>query len=286
MKKILLILGLMIGLIGCADTTTDTAGSSTGGGASAETLAQVDNAFLKEYSKHISGATAPISAEAENNIKSLLQNITGRGSMPSTVGIGEVSSVITSSAMAKKISVILNGQTADASAKSLLDYATLNVPANTFLQTVISALMSGTTGSSMLSSLKLYQANQTAIEKLTLAHLNKFGITTENDNVTVNLSYLYASLTDYFTQLKITSLPTDDETVSKMVDAVYNHCNDGANNILSSYEVATSSFTVMPIISCGKGMPDGLSDMTTFMNNIGQIFDPNYSFSMAVSPAQ
>lgn len=289
MKKILLMLGLMIVIIGCADTTTDTAGgtgSSTGGGTSAETLAKVDNAFLKEYTKHISGASVAISTDAENNIKSLIQNITGRGSMPASAGIGEVSSVITSSVMAKKISVILSDANADAAAKSLLDYTTLNVPANTFIQTVIGALMGGTTGSSMLSSLKLYQANQTAIEKLTLAHLNKFGVTTDNDNVTVNLSYLYASLTDYFTMLKITALPTDDETVNKLVEAVYNHCNDGTNNILSSYDVETKNFTVMPIISCGKGMPAGMNDMVTFMNSVGKVFDPNYSYQMGVSQAQ
>lgn len=287
MKKVILMLGLIFGLMGCADTITDNgtgSGTGSGGGTSAETLANVDNAFYKEYAKHITGAVDAVSSQAETNIKSLLQNITGRGKMPASVGIGEVSSVITSSAMAKKISVLLSDAGADAGAKALLDYATLDVPANTFLQSVMGALMGGTTGTNMLASLKLYQQNQQAVEKLTLAHLNKFGVTTDNDNVTVNLAYLYASLTDYFTDLNITALPADDTTINSLVDVIYNHCSDGVNNILATYDKATSEFTVMPVLTCGAGMPAGINTMVDFMNKVGKVFDPNYSYSIT-SPA-
>ena len=109
---------------------------------------------------------------------------------------------------------------------------------------------------------------------------------------TANLAYLYSSLTGYFTMLQITALPTDEATVNKIAQAVYDHCKDVdaqvANN-LAVYNKDTTTFTVMPILTCGKtqgGMPSGeaMTHLTNFMNSVGKAIDPNYQFSMGGRP--
>lgn len=92
MKKFLLFAFLVFLVAGCAEDTTE----PTDGQTSQEQLNKVDDAFTVEFKKYVTDETGSaaysgeFSAQSETNIKSLLQNITGRGGMPATSGIGEV----------------------------------------------------------------------------------------------------------------------------------------------------------------------------------------------------
>lgn len=299
MKKFLLFAFLVFLVAGCAEDTTDN-GTTTGGQTSQEQLNKVDDAFYVEYKKYVknddlSAAYAgEFSAQSETNIKSLLQNITGRGKMPPQAGIGEINETVVASSLAKSMAESLVKATTEPNAQALVKYTTLDTDANTFISSVMAGFMGGATGAKILETGKLYQANQKAIAMLVASHTALFQAANEtvNEEGTANLAYLYSSLTGYFTMLQITALPTDEATVNKIAQAVYDHCKDvdaqAANN-LSVYNKATTTFTVMPILTCGKtqgGMPSGdaMTHLTNFMNSVGKAIDPNYQFSMGGRP--
>ena len=113
---------------------------------------------------------------------------------------------------------------------------------------------------------------------------------TVNAEGTTNLAYLYSSLTGYFGMLNITTgLPTDKATVDKIAQAVYDHCktsssdNAATSNTINTYNADTTTFKVMPILTCGTSNPMG-DDMKAFMNGVGKAIDPNYEFSMGGKP--
>ena len=297
MKKFLLFAFLVFLVAGCAEDTTNN--STTEGQTSQEQLNKVDDAFTNEYKKYVkqddlsTPYTGEYTSQAETNIKSLLQNITGRGDMPAQAGIGEINETVVASSLAKSMAGSLIGAT-EAEAQALVKYTTLDADANTFISSVMAGLMQGTTGSKIIDTGKLYQANQKAIAMLVAAHTALFQAANEtvNEEGTTNLAYLYSSLTGYFNMLKITALPTDEATVNKIAQAVYDHCKDvdaqAANN-LAAYNKDTTTFTVMPILTCGKtqgGMPSGeaMTHLTNFMNGVGKAIDPNYVFSMGSRP--
>lgn len=295
MKKFLLFAFLVFMAVGCADEMT-TNNTTTGGQTSAEQLAKVDDSFATEFKKYVkqddgsTDYTGTFSTQAETNIKSLLQNITGRGGMPATAGIGEINETVVASSLAKSMAESLIKATTDTSAQALVKYTILDADANTFMSSVMTGLMSGTTGSGILQTGKLYQANQKAIAMLVTAHTALFQAASQTVNAdgTTNLAYLYSSLTGYFSMLKISALPTDEVTVNKIAQAVYDHCKSidaQAANTLEVYNKDSTTFTVMPILTCGTsqgGMPtgDAMIHLTNFMNSVGKAIDPNYVFSM------
>lgn len=291
MKKFLLFAFLVFLVAGCAEDTT----KPTDGQTSQEQLNKVDDAFTNEYKKYVkqddlsTAYTGTYTSQAETNIKSLLQNITGRGSMPANVGIGEINETVVASALAKNMAESLGKSTAEEAAKALLKYTTLNTDSQTFMSSVMKGLMSGTTGSGIIKTGKLYQANQKAIAMLVESHTALFQAANEtvNEDGTTNLAHLYSSLTNYFSMLKITALPTDKATVKKIAQAVYDHCKTSVStdaatyNTINTYNADTTTFKVMPILTCGTKNPMG-DDMKAFMNGVGKAIDPNYEFSMGV----
>lgn len=299
MKKFLLFAFLVFLVAGCAEESTS-GNNTTGGQTSQEQLNKVDDAFTNEYKKYVKqddGSTnyaGTFSIQSETNIKSLLQNITGRGKMPAQAGIGEINETVVASSLAKSMAESLVKATTEPNAQALVKYTTLDTDANTFMSAVLGGFMGGATGAKILETGKLYQANQKAIAMLVASHTALFQAAgqTVNAEGTANLAYLYSSLTGYFTMLQITALPTDEATVNKIAQAVYDHCKDVdaqvANN-LSVYNKDTTTFTVMPILTCGKtqgGMPSGeaMTHLTNFMNSVGKAIDPNYQFSMGGRP--
>ena len=294
MKKFLLFAFLVFLVAGCAEDTTNN--STTEGQTSQEQLNKVDDAFTNEYKKYVkqddlsTAYAGEFSPQSETNIKSLLQNITGRGDMPANVGIGEINETVVASALAKKMAESLIGAT-EAEAQALVKYTTLNADANTFISSVMAGLMKGTTGSEILDTGKSYQANQKAIAMLVASHTTLFQAANEtvSEEGTANLAYLYSSLTGYFGMLNITALPTDEATVNKIAKAVYDHCKTSSSsnadtyNTINTYNADTTTFKVMPILTCGTSNPMG-DDMKAFMNGVGQAIDPNYQFSMGGRP--
>lgn len=297
MKKFLLLTCLVFLAAGCAEDTTNN--STTEGQTSQEQLNKVDSAFTVEFKKYVTddsslAYTGEFSAQSETNIKSLLQNITGRGNMPAQAGIGEINETVVASSLAKNMAESLIKATTEPNAQLLVKYTTLDTDANTFMSAVLGGFMGGATGAKILETGKLYQSNQKAIAMLVASHTALFQAAnqTVSEEGTTNLAYLYSSLTGYFTMLNITALPTDEATVKKIAQAVYDHCKDvdsqAANN-LDVYNKDTTTFTVMPILTCGKtqgGMPSGeaMIYLTSFMNGVGKAIDPNYEFSMGGRP--
>ena len=127
--------------------------STTEGQTSQEQLNKVDDAFTNEFKKYVTddtgsaAYTGEFSAQSETNIKSLLQNITGRGGMPATSGIGEVANEEIATAIAKIIAE-------NSGSAEVLKYSTLNQSANSFLGSVMQIFMSGS-GSTLITTLSL-----------------------------------------------------------------------------------------------------------------------------------
>lgn len=288
MRKLLLLIipVLAFMLVGCAEE--ENAENTTSNGATPEQLKVVDDAFYNEYKKQVADAPADgkFSVNVETNIKLFMQNITGRGMMPPTAGIGEVSEKNVASAMGKQVVEDFK-KSKEVNVSALTKYAELDVDANKFLPKVVSAIMGGTQGKKTLASLQLYQSNQKAIEKLVDSHVTRFGAQKVNANGYVNFAYFYSYLTNYFGMLKISALPTDDKKVSEITKVVYDHCNgkDKNLNTIETWNGDTTQFTpkVMEILTCGTKNPFG-QEMTDFMNNLGKVFDPNFSYNPPVIP--
>ena len=111
-KKLLLLLSIFVlSLAGCAEESKNNTGNTGSGGASTEQFAKLDEAFTAEFKKYVTNGdgtayTGTFSTNADTNIKSILQNITGRGGMPATSGIGGISNEEVAAAIAK----IITGQ--------------------------------------------------------------------------------------------------------------------------------------------------------------------------------
>ena len=89
MKKFLLLTFMVFLMAGCAEETTTDNGTTSGGQTSPEQLAKVDEAFANEYKKYVTDNSGEFSTNSITNIKSLLQNITGRGGMPAKQVLGK-----------------------------------------------------------------------------------------------------------------------------------------------------------------------------------------------------
>ncbi len=240
----------------------------------------VDDAFYQEYKKYVHGGPAEFSSYAVASIKSLFQNITGRGMMPSFVGIGNIDHKYVALAISKTIADKFKiSQNSDVS--QLLDYAYLDVYSWNFIRYVMGALM-GADGKALLKVLKPYAKNQAVIEELLKAHVKLFNKSGHvvNENGYTNIAYFYAGITEYFEKLKITELPKDAAKIQALTEAVYNHCKNENNNpnVIDSYNGETTKFKNSTIITCGTESING-SHMIDFMNKVGKVFNPDYTYS-------
>lgn len=282
MKKFLLFAFLVFMAVGCADDTT-TNNTTTGGQTSAEQLAKVDDSFATEFKKYVTDSTGTAaytgeySVQAEANIKSLLQNITGRGGMPATVGIGEVANEEIAAAIAK---IVANSSVS----AEVLKYDTLNQTSNSFLGSVMSVFMT-TNGSTLITSLKRVNSNSQSI--ITLSDSLQTALTTEtvSANARANIVYLNSSIISYLQNNASTGiagikteyvLPNDKAMLDEIAQAFIAQ-GDYSSNI-ANYDKPTSEFTVMPILANGGSMPDALPTMMALMTKLTTIFQ-NYGYA-------
>lgn len=292
MKKKLL-LGLSIFVLSLAGCAEDSNNNSNEGGtvdtnqtpsAIVNSNDEVDNAFFNEFKKYVKNEDSSVyegeySENAEANIKSLFQNIIGRGQMPPASGIGEVTNAEIASAMAKIIAS--NRATA-----SILPYTALDVTQSAFLSSVMSVFMSGTDGSELLTTLKRVKNNINQIiyisdklqEKIDSANLF-------NENGRANMVYLFSSFINYLTDSSsgisgiITPymLPDNILFLDELSQAFY----DRGTYIqtVDNWNQATPNFSVMLILTNGQQIMGSsgpnmqvMQEMMGFMQTITNIF--------------
>lgn len=275
MKKFLLFAFLVFLVAGCAEDTTNN--TTSDGQTSQEQLNKVDDAFTVEFKKYVTddtgsaAYTGEYSSQAETNIKSLLQNITGRGGMPATAGIGEVANEEIATAIAK---IIAN----DSGSAEVLKYSTLNQSANSFLSSVMQIFMSGS-GSTLITTLKRVNNNSQSIITLSDSLQSALNATNISANARANIVYLNSSLIGY---LKNSStgiqgikeeyvLPNDKAMLDEIAQAFMAQ-GDYSSNIVN-YDKPTPEFTVMPILANGGSMPGALPTMMALMTKLTGIFE-------------
>lgn len=292
MKKKLL-LGLSIFILSLAGCAEDSNNNSNGGGtvdtnqtpsAIINSNDEVDNAFFNEFKKYVTNSDGSVyegeySENAEANIKSLFQNIIGRGQMPPASGIGEVTNAEIASAMAKIIA-------ANKATASILPYTALDVTQSAFLSSVMSVFMSGTDGSELLTTLKRVKNNTNQIiyisdklqEKIDSANLF-------NENGRANMVYLFSSFINYLTDSSsgisgiITPymLPDNILFLDELSQAFYDR---GAYiQTVDNWNQATPNFSVMLILTNGQQIMGSngpnmqvMQEMMGFMQTITNIF--------------
>ena len=275
MKKFLLFAFLVFLVAGCAEDTTNN--STTEGQTSQEQLNKVDEAFTNEFKKYVKeddGSTTysgEFSSQAETNIKSLLQNITGRGGMPADRGIGEVANEEIATAIAKIIAE-------NSGSAEVLKYSTLNQSANNFLSSVMQIFMSGS-GSTLIITLKRVNNNSQSIITLSDSLQSTLNATDISADARANIVYLNSSLIGY---LKNSStgiqgikeeyvLPNDKAMLDEIAQAFMAQ-GDYSSNI-ANYDKPTPEFKVMPILANGGSMPSALPTMMALMAKLTGIFE-------------
>lgn len=273
MKKFLLFAFLVFLVAGCAEDTT----KPTDGQTSQEQLNKVDDAFTNEFKKYVTddtgsaAYTGTFSSQAETNIKSLLQNITGRGGMPAASGIGEVANEEIATAIAKIIAE--NPVSAE-----VLKYSILSQPTSSFLQSVMQIFMSGS-GSTLITTLKRVNNNSQSIITLSDSLQSALNATNISANARANIVYLNSSLIGY---LKNSStgiqgikneyvLPNNKAMLDEIAQAFIDQ-GEYSSNIVN-YDKPTPDFKVMPILANGGSMPSALPTMMALMAKLTGIFE-------------
>lgn len=290
-KKILLGLSIFIlSLAGCAEDSDNNSneGGTVDTNKTPSTIVnsndEIDNAFFNEFKKYVTNSDGSVyegeySENAEANIKSLFQNIIGRGQMPPASGISEVSNAEIASAMAKIIA-------ANKATASILPYTALDVTPSAFLSSVMSVFMSGTDGSELLTTLKRVKNNTNQIiyisDKLQgkIDSANLF-----NENGRANMVYLFSSFINYLTDSSsgisgiITPymLPDNILFLDELSQAFY----DRGTYIqtVDNWNQATPNFSVMLILTNGQQIMGSsgpnmqvMQEMMGFMQTITNIF--------------
>lgn len=273
MKKFLLFAFLVFLVAGCAEDTT----KPTDGQTSQEQLNKVDDAFTAEFKKYVTDETGSaaytgeFSAQSETNIKSLLQNITGRGGMPATSGIGEVANEEIATAIAKII--------AESSVSAeVLKYSTLNQSTNSFLSSVMQIFMSGS-GSTLITTLKRVNNNSQSIITLSDSLQSALNAPNISANARANIVYLNSSLIGYLNNSSTGIqgikneyvLPNDKAMLDEIAQAFIAQ-GDYSSNIVN-YDKPTPEFKVMPILANGGSMPGALPTMMALMAKLTGIFE-------------
>lgn len=301
-KKFLLLLSIFVlSLAGCAENSGNNNGVTVDPNqtpsATVNTNDEVDNAFLNEFKKYVKESDvkdSPVysgeySQNAETNIKSLFQNIVGRGQMPASAGIGEVTNAEIASAMAKIVA------SNDATA-SILPYTELDVEASVFMGKVMGVFMNGTAGSELLDTLKRVRNNTNPIiyisDKLEEKISNAGAF---NDNGASNMVYLFSSFINYLnnSQSGISGIITPYVLPDNMLflDALSQAFYDRGEYIkdINNWNIATPDFSVMLILTNGQQImgPTGpdmqvMQEMMAFMADLSNIF-VEYGYATASS---
>ena len=275
MKKFLLFAFLVFLVTGCAEDTTNN--STTEGQTSQEQLNKVDDAFTNEFKKYVTddtgsaAYTGTFSSQAETNIKSLLQNITGRGGMPATSGIGEVANEEIATAIAKIIAE--NPVSAE-----VLKYSILSQPTNSFLQSVMQIFRSGS-GSTLITTLQRVNNNSQSIITLSDSLQSALSATNISADARANIVYLNSSLIGYLNNSstgiqgikEAYVLPNDKAMLDEIAQAFIAQ-GDYSSNIVN-YDKPTPEFKVMPILANGGSMPSALPTMMALMAKLTGIFE-------------
>ena len=273
MKKFLLFAFLVFLVAGCAEDTT----KPTDGQTSQEQLNKVDDAFTNEFKKYVTddtgsaAYTGEFSAQSETNIKSLLQNITGRGGMPATSGIGEVANEEIATAIAKIIAE-------NSGSAEVLKYNTLNQSANNFLSSVMQIFMSGS-GSTLITTLKRVNNNSQSIITLSDSLQSALKATNISANARANIVYLNSSLIGYLNNSstgiqgikEAYVLPNDKAMLDEIAQAFIAQGEYSSN--IANYDKPTPEFKVMPILANGGSMPSALPTMMALMAKLTGIFE-------------
>ncbi len=277
MKKILLLISLLAFIIaGCAEESKNNSGDTASGGASAEQLAKVDKAFTNEFKKYVtnndgSAYTGTFSTNSETNIKSILQNITGRGGMPAADGIGEISNEEAAASVAK----IITGKTISA---PVLLYSALDKTSNEFMASVMEVFMT-TDGMTLITELKRISSNQASIISLSDSIQTKLGQAETSENARANMVYLTSSLISYLKNNAVSGIAGIKEEYvlpnnKEMHDEIA-HAFMAQGEYTSSYvnwDKPTTEFTVMPILANGGSMPGAIQTMMALMQKLTDIF--------------
>ena len=291
-KKLLLLLSIFVlSLAGCAENSGNNNGVTVDPNqtpsATVNTNDEVDNAFLNEFKKYVKESDvkdSPVysgeySQNAETNIKSLFQNIVGRGQMPAAAGIGEVTNAEIASAMAKIIA------SNDATA-SILPYTELDVEASVFMGKVMGVFMNGTAGSELLDTLKRVRNNTNPIIYISDKLEEKISSSGAfNNNGTSNMVYLFSSFINYLNNSSsgISGIKTPYVLPDNMpfLDALAQGFYDRGGYIkdINNWNIATPDFSVMLILTNGQQImgPTGpnmqvMQEMMAFMQTLSNIF--------------
>lgn len=277
MKKILLLISLLAFIIaGCAEESKNNTGDTASGGASAEQLAKVDEAFTNEFKKYVtnddgSAYTGTFSTNSDTNIKSILQNITGRGGMPAAAGIGEISNEEAAAAIAKTIT----GKTISA---PVLLYSALDKTSNEFMASVMEVFMT-TDGMTLITELKRISSNQSSIISLVDSIQTKLGQAETSENARANIVYLTSSLISYLKNNAASGiagikeeyvLPNNKEMHDEIAHAFMDQGEYTSNYV--NWDNPTTEFTVMPILANGGSMPGAIQTMMALMQKLTDIF--------------
>ena len=291
-KKFLLLLSIFVlSLAGCAENSGNNNGVTVDPNqtpsATFNTNEEVDNAFLNEFKKYVKEndvKDSPVysgeySQNAETNIKSLFQNIVGRGQMPPVAGIGEVTNAEIASAMAKIIA------SNDATA-SILPYTELDVEASVFMGKVMGVFMNGTAGSKLLDTLKKVRNNTNPIIYISDKLEEKISSSGAFDNNgSSNMVYLFSSFINYLNNSSsgISGIKTPYVLPDNMpfLDALAQGFYDRGEYIkdINNWNIATPDFSVMLILTNGQQImgPTGpnmqvMQEMMAFMQTLSKIF--------------
>lgn len=290
-KKFLLLLSIFVlSLAGCAENSGNNNGVTVDPNqtpsATVNTNDEVDNAFLNEFKKYVKESadnnavySGGYSQNAETNIKSLFQNIVGRGQMPAAAGIGEVTNAEIASAMAKIIA------SNDATA-SILPYTELDVEASVFMGKVMGVFMNGTAGSELLDTLKRVRNNTNPIIYISDKLEEKISSSGAFDNNgTSNMVYLFSSFINYLNNSSsgISGIKTPYVLPDNMpfLDALAQGFYDRGEYIkdINNWNIATPDFSVMLILTNGQQImgPTGpnmqvMQEMREFMQTLSNIF--------------
>lgn len=301
-KKLLLLLSIFVlSLAGCAENSGNNNGVTVDPNqtpsATVNTYDEVDNAFLNEFKKYVKESDvkdSPVysgeySQNAETNIKSLFQNIVGRGQMPAAAGIGVVTNAEIASAMAKIIA------SNDATA-SILPYTELDVEASVFMGKVMGVFMNGTAGSELLDTLRRVRNNTNPIIYISDKLEEKISSSGAfNNNGTSNMVYLFSSFINYLNNSSsgISGIKTPYVLPDNMpfLDALAQGFYDRGEYIkdINNWNIATPDFSVMLILTNGQQImgPTGpnmqvMQEMMAFMQTLSDIF-VEYGYATASS---
>lgn len=291
-KKFLLLLSIFVlSLAGCAENSGNNNGVTVDPNqtpsATVNTDDEVDNAFLNEFKKYVKESDvkdSPVysgeySQNAETNIKSLFQNIVGRGQMPAAAGIGVVTNAEIASAMAKIIA------SNDATA-SILPYTELDVEASVFMGKVMGVFMNGTAGSELLDTLRRVRNNTNPIIYISDKLEEKISSSGAFDNNGAsNMVYLFSTFINYLNDSPtgISGIKTPYVLPDNMpfLDALAQEFYDRGDYIkdINNWNIATPDFEVMLILTNGQQImgPTGpnmqvVQEMMAFMQTLSDIF--------------